>query len=118
MAGLFLDGVGAALGAGPEPLQGRSHVGRGLADDQGGRVEAEVVLGIGDRGAEHLGDRPGGAVGHELEHDQRVAVGATTDLIEHPADLGHGTADEAAVGESLGVGGVRCHRFSGLPSCL
>ena len=63
-----------------------------------GWIKAEVVLSIRHSGPEHLGDRSGGAVGHELEHDQSVAVGATPDLIENTAHLRHGASDEASVG--------------------
>ena len=98
VAGLFFDLEGPALSAGPIPLHGWTHVSSGLGNHQGCWVESEVVFGIGYSRAEHLGDRAGGAVRHELEHDQRVAIGAATDLIEHTTHLGDGAADEAAVG--------------------
>ena len=65
---------------------------------KGGWVESEVVFGIGYSGPEHLRDRTGGAVGHELEHDQSVAVGAASDLVEYTTHLRDGAADEASVG--------------------
>ncbi len=68
-------------------------------------IETHVVLGVGHGGAKHLGDRSGGAVRHELEQDQRFAVGAAADLIEHPTHLGDGTADVAAVGAGFLAGG-------------
>jgi hypothetical protein len=93
----FFDRVGATLSAGPIPLHGGTHVSGGLGNDQGCWVKSEVVLSIGYSGTKHFRDRTGGAVGHELEHDQRVAVSATTDLIENTAHLGYGAADKAAV---------------------
>ena len=39
-----------------------------------------------------------GAVWHELEHDQSVAVSATSDLIEHSPNFGYRAANEAAMG--------------------
>ena len=97
VAGLFFDRVSATLSAGPIPLHGWTHVSGGLGNDQGCWIKSKVVLGIGYSGAKHFRDRTSGAVGHELEHDQRVAVSAATDLIEYTTHLGHGAADEAAV---------------------
>lgn len=103
-------------GRGAEALQHGTHVGRGRRDHEVGGIQTQIVLGVGHRGAQHLGDRAGGAVRHELEHDQRIAIGATADLIEHPAHLGHGATDVAAMGLSRLVGAVS-HVLSGLLSC-
>ena len=97
VAGLFFDREGATLSARPKPLHGWTHVSGGLGNDQGCWVKSKVVFGIGYSGAKHFRDRTGGAVGHELEHDQRVAVSAATDLIEYTTHLGYGAANEAAV---------------------
>ena len=107
VTGGFLNRVGPPLGAGPKALHGRSHVGAGHRNDQAAGVDAEVVLGIGHRRPQHLGYGSGGAVGHELEHDQGVAVASTPNLIEHTADLGHGTPHVAGVGKGL-VWGEDC----------
>ena len=85
-------------GPGPVPLHGRTHVGTGTRDHQGGWIETEVVFGVGYRRPKHLGDRSGGAVGHELEHDQSVAIGAASDLVEYTTHLRYRAADEASVG--------------------
>jgi len=97
VAGLFFDREGATLSARPKPLHGWTHVSGGLGNDQGCWVKSKVVFGIGYSGAKHFRDRTGGAVGHELEHDQRVAVSAATDLIEYTTHVGYGAAKEAAV---------------------
>ena len=78
------------------------HVGTGTRDHKGGWIETEVVFGIGYRRPEHLGDRASGAVGHELEHDQSVAIGAASDLVKHTTHLRSRTTDKASVGLSGG----------------
>ena len=110
MTGGFFDRKSTPLGAGPEALHARTHVGAGYGNNQIAWINAEVVFGISNSRSQHLGYGPGGAIGHELEHDQRIAIAATTDLVENTSNLGHGTPHVAGVGKGL-IGGEDffCH---------
>ena len=87
MARALVDARSGALGARTDALERGALVDVGVLDHKVVGAHAVVVLGVGDGGAQRLGDGLGSGARRELEHLERLLDGLVTDLVDDHADL-------------------------------
>ena len=97
VAGALADPVRTPLGARTDALGGRALVGVDGGDHQSRRVEPVVVLRVGRRTGDDLGDGLARALRRPAQDVERLGHGLAAHQVDHPACLGRRDVHEACL---------------------